>query len=147
MLTITLPRQTWIGRTFSFLRHLLEMTVAMVLGMFAYGLLVGGAMATTGGTVEEARLGQPELFALGMAASMSVPMVAWMRHRRHSWRNTIEMTGAMFAPALFLIVCYELHAVSAESICPLACAAMIPAMVGAMLFRREDYTGHRVAAS
>ena len=53
----------------------------------------------------------------------------------------------MVAPALAVIVCYRLHAVGAESICPLACTAMIPAMVGAMLFRRDDYTGHAVASA
>jgi hypothetical protein len=146
MITVTALRATRLGHVFAFLRHLLEMTVAMMLGMFAYGLLLGSLLAAAGSDLEDARLGQPELFALGMAASMSVPMVAWMRHRGHDWNNGMEMTAAMFAPALVLIVCYRLHAVDAESICPLACAAMIPAMVGAMLFRLDDYTGHRMAA-
>jgi hypothetical protein len=48
----------------------------------------------SGRSVEDARLGQPELFALGMAASMSLPIVAWMRHRGHSWRNGAEMSAA-----------------------------------------------------
>ena len=147
MTTITAHRSRPFGRTFSFLRHLSEMTVAMLLGMFAYGLLLGLILGAAGSTVEDARLGQPELFALGMATSMSVPMVAWMRHRGHEWRKGIEMSAAMFAPALVLIGCYWLHAVQASSICPLACAAMIPAMVGAMLFRLDDYTGDRMAAS
>ena len=147
MTTITAPRSWRPGRTFSFLRHLGEMTVAMLLGMFAYGVLLGVVLGAAGSTVEDARLGQPELFVLGMATSMSVPMVAWMRHRGHEWRNGIEMSAAMFAPALVLIACYWVHAVEANSICPLACAAMIPAMVGAMLFRVDDYTGDRMAAS
>jgi len=135
MFTITAPRALWLGRPFSFLRHLVVMTLAMLLGMVAYGLVVGSSF-------EGARLDQPELFALGMATSMSVPMVAWMHHRGHGRRDMVEMTAAMFVPALFFIGCFELHAVSAASICPLACAAMIPAMVVAMLFRRDDYTGH-----
>src|SRR5512133_1190660 len=147
MFTATAPRAAWLGRTFSFLRHLLEMTVAMMVGMFAYRLLVGSFLAAGGTTLEEARVAQPELFALGMATAMSVPMVAWMRHRGHSWRNGLEMSAAMFVPALLLIGCYELGAVSADSVCPVACAAMIPAMAGAMLFRRDDYTGHGAVAS
>ena len=147
MTTITASRPRRHGRTFSFLRHLGEMTAAMLLGMFAYGLLLGVVLGAAGSTVEDARLGQPELFALGMATSMSVPMVLWMRHRGHVWRNGIEMSAAMFAPALLLIGCYWLHAVEANTICPLACAAMIPAMVGAMLLRLDDYAGNRVVVS
>ena len=118
----------------------------MMLGMFGYGLLLGGVLSAAGSSVEDGRLGQPELFALGMVTSMSVPMVLWMRHRGHDLRNRVEMTAAMVAPALALIVCYRLHAVEAQSICPLACTAMIPAMVGAMLFRLDDYTGHAAAS-
>lgn len=147
MITVSSLRATPFRRIISFLRHLLEMTVAMMLGMFGYGLLLGGLLAAAGNNLEDARLGRPELFALGMAASMSLPMVAWMRHRGHDWRNGMEMTAAMFAPALVLSACYRLHAVQADSVCPMACAAMIPAMVGAMLFRLSDYTGERVAAS
>src|SRR6266542_3730524 len=87
-----------------------------------------------------------ELFALGMASSMTVPMVAWMRRRGHGWRNSVEMSAAMVVPALALILCYRLDAVAAGSICPLACATMIPAMVVAMLYRLDDYTGHPSAA-
>ena len=73
MSTLTAPRSARRGRTFWFLRHLTEMTIAMIVGMAAYGLLLGGL------GVENARLDQPELFVLGMALSMSVTMVAWMR--------------------------------------------------------------------
>jgi hypothetical protein len=138
---VTALRVTRFGRTLTFLRHLLEMTAAMVLGMLAYGLVVGGVASAAGSSFEDARLGQPELFALGMATSMTVPMVVWMRHRGHGWRDGLEMSAAMIAPALALIICYRLRAVAADSVCPLACAAMIPAMVGAMLFRLDDYTG------
>ena len=147
MFTATATRPTWLEHTLSFLRHLLEMTVAMMVGMFAYALLVGSFLAASGSTLEEARVGQPELFALGMATGMSVPMVAWMRHQGHTWRNGLEMSAAMFVPALLLIICYEMGAVSADSICPVACAAMIPAMAVAMLFRRDDYIGHRAVTS
>jgi hypothetical protein len=41
-----------------------------------------------------------------------------------------------------LIVCNWLKGVSASSVCPLACAAMIPAMVAAMFYRLDVYTMH-----
>jgi hypothetical protein len=73
---------------------------------------------------------------------MSVTMVAWMRHRGHTRRSSKEMTAAMFVPAFALIVCYSLNGVSASSVCPLACAAMIPAMVVVMVYRLDVYTTH-----
>jgi hypothetical protein len=147
MNTITLRPATHLRRTGRFLRHLAEMTVAMVIGMIGYAVLVGGLLSAAGSSLEAARIAQPELFALGMASSMTVPMVAWMRRRGHGWRSSAEMSAAMFVPALALIGCYRLHAVAAGSICPLACAAMIPAMIVAMLYRFDEYTGHRHAAA
>ena len=137
MSSITLPPASHARRTLRFLRHLLEMTVAMMLGMFALGLVAGAS----GVDPIEFRLDYPELALLAMASAMSVPMVAWMRRRGHSWRMGAEMSGAMFVPALAIIACYWLGGVSAEPMCGLACAAMIPAMVVAMLFRLEDYAG------
>lgn len=137
---------THVVQVLRFGRHLLEMTVAMMLGMFLYGLAVGSLLAAVGTTLEAQRIDRPEPFALGMALAMSVPMVAWMRHRGHAWRNSAEMSAAMFVPVVALIACYRMDAVAAGSICPIACSAMIPAMVVAMLFRLEDYTSHPVGA-
>ncbi len=142
MSSVTAPKASSRAPTIWFLRHLLEMTVAMMAGMAVFAVLLGGLLAAAGSSLESARLGQPELFVLGMASGMSVPMVAWMLRRGHGWRNGAEMSAAMFVPAVALIVCYRLDAVEAGSICPLACAAMIPAMVVAMLYRLDDYTGH-----
>jgi hypothetical protein len=144
MSTLTAPRSTANGPDPPVLQHLGEMTVAMLIGMFLYGFLLGSLMAAAGSSLEEARVGQPELSVFGMASSLSVPMVAWIRRRRHGWRNSGEMAAAMFAPAFVLILCYWLPALSASSVCPLACAAMIPAMVAAMLYRLDDYTGHHL---
>lgn len=142
MTTALAARGTTIRGVVRFTRHLLEMTAAMMLGMFVYGLVLGGVLGAAGSTLEDQRLARPELFALGMAATMSVPMVAWMRHRGHAWTNGAEMSFAMFVPVLGLILCYRLDAVSAGSICPLACGAMIPAMMIAMLAQLDDYTSH-----
>jgi flagellar biosynthetic protein FliP len=143
MSTITLPAIGHARRTLRFLRHLLEMTVSMMLGMFALGLVAG----VSGFDLLEFRLSSPELALLGMAFAMSVPMVAWMRHRGHGWRMGLEMSGAMFVPPFALVVCYWLGGVSAEPMCPLACGAMIPAMAVAMLFRLDDYAGTRAVAT
>lgn len=131
----------------AFARHLLEMTLAMFVGMFALGLTLGLIAAAAGSSFESIRLSQPELFMLGMGSAMSVTMVAWMRHRRHTWREGWEMTAAMFVPIAGVLACYRLGAVTADPVCPLSCVLMIPAMAVAMLFRLDAYTGHHAHAT
>jgi hypothetical protein len=127
-----------------FLRHLGEMTLAMLLGMLAFGFALGLIAAAVGSRAESVRLSQPELFMLGMAAAMSLTMLAWMRRRRHTWREGCEMTAAMFVPVLGVLACYRVGAIGADPVCPLACVAMIPAMAAAMCFRLDLYTApHR----
>lgn len=142
MSTATLARVSRRSRTWTFLLHLLEMTAAMMVGMLVFGSLVGVIGSAAGTTLEAIRVGQPEFFALGMAAGMSVTMVAWMRRRGHSWRSCREMTAAMFVPAFVLIACYWSGVVSADAVCPVACTLMVPAMAVAMLFRLDTYTAH-----
>jgi flagellar biosynthetic protein FliP len=130
------------GHRGHFLRHLLEMTLVMIPGMFlggavftiAAGLAVGSSL-----TWEEARLRYPEACLLTIGVVMSVPMVAWMRHRGHGWRSGGEMAVAMVAPALALIGLFWLHVLDSEPLCGVYCAVMIPAMVAAMLLRRGEY--------
>jgi hypothetical protein len=113
-----------------FLRHLGEMTLAMFAGMFAFGLALGA------GGAGSLRLDRPELFMLGMGSAMSSTMVAWMRHRSRPWRECCEMTAAMFVPVLGVFVLYWAGAITADPICPLSCALMIPAMAAALTIRR-----------
>jgi hypothetical protein len=127
----------------NFVLHLLEMTLAMMVGMLLFGALVGVIASASGSTLDVVRTGQPELFALGMATSMSVTMVGWMRRRGHSRRASGEAAAAMFVPVFLLIACYWAGAVSADSVCPIACMLMIPAMAGAMLVRLDHYTNGR----
>lgn len=126
--------------TLTFLRHLGEMTLAMFVGMFAFGLMLGVIAGAAGSSLESIRLSQPALFMLGMVTAMSVTMVAWMRRRGHTWREGWEMTAAMAVPVLVVLACYWAGAIPADPVCPLSCVLMIPAMAGAMLFRRDVYT-------
>src|SRR6266516_1542942 len=82
---------------FPFLRHLVEMTIPMMVGMIA-----GAAIftAAAGMTVDEALRRHAVPFTLVMAFSMTVPMVAWMRYRGHVWRACTEMGAAMVVPAI-----------------------------------------------
>jgi hypothetical protein len=138
------------GHRGHFLRHLLEMTAVMVPGMVLGGAvftLGAGLLAGTGLTWEEARLRYPELCLLTIAVVMSVPMVAWMRHRGHGWQSGGEMAAAMVVPALALIGLFWLRVVGKDPLCGVYCAVMVPAMVAAMLLRRGEYGGSAGSAA
>jgi flagellar biosynthetic protein FliP len=124
-----------------FVRHATEMTVAMMLGMCVLGAVFRQVhLAVFGTGFEQAWHQHPELTSLAMAFNMTVPMVAWMHYRGHSWQRGGEMAAAMFMPAIVLIPMFWLGAVPAAAVLPMEMAAMMPAMIGAMLIRHNDYT-------
>ena len=118
-----------------FLRHLLEMGLAMMVGMIASAAIF---LTAVGMTAEEGMREHAVLFVVLQALGMTVAMIAWMRHRRHNWRSASEMAMAMVVPAVPLISLRLLDVISGP-ICGLYCLATIVAMVAVMLFRRSDY--------
>jgi hypothetical protein len=130
------------SRTRAFLRHLLEMTVAMMLGMCVLGMAFRGVhVAVFGSGFDEAWREHTELAVFAMTFNMTLPMVAWMHHRGHSWERGGEMAAAMFVLALACLVPFWLGIVSADVVLPLEMALMIPAMILMMLSRFEEYAG------
>jgi hypothetical protein len=133
-------------RVWRFLRHLLEMIVAMVVGMFVLGasfselhvLLFGSGYAA-------AWRDHVGLAAFAMAFNMTVPMVLWMRYRGHRWERCGEMAVAMNLPLLPLLLLYGLGAIAADGVLASQMMLMIPAMVGAMLYRKEEYSSPHTA--
>jgi hypothetical protein len=126
----------------TFLKHYIEMVVAMLLGMAVLGmpldLLLGAAGVDTDA---------PVLMLLGMALTMSVPMVAWMRYRGHGWGPAWEMTGSMFAPSFAAIALYSGGLVDdSDALLMIQHIAMFPAMLAVMLLRRDEYSGHHLTA-
>lgn len=119
-----------------FTRHLLEMVVAMMLGMGVFGL----ALALAGELPGYANL----LVRYGvMGAFMAAPMVGWMRYRGHSWRDGGEMTAAMLVPMLVPVALVQLGVVvpglTEGSLMVISHVAMIGGMVALMLYRFERY--------
>jgi hypothetical protein len=119
-----------------FTRHLLEMVAAMVAGM----AVLGAAIWVLGEPPGYSSL----LVEYGlMGASMSVTMVAWMRHRGHSWSDGREMTAAMLVPMLAPVALVELGVavpgLSEGSLMMLAHVAMIGGMVALMVYRWDRY--------
>jgi hypothetical protein len=126
-----------LGAGLRFTRHLLEMLIAMFAGM---GLFYVALML----------LGEPPgydahpLVEYGlMGPFMAAPMVAWMRYRRHSWRDGGEMTAAMLVSMLAMVLPVQLgvaiSGLSEGSLMTLSHVAMIGGMIALMIYRRDRY--------
>ena len=133
------PEVHHIRRVVHFWRHFLEMTVAMWVGMALGGVVFKGVLAALGTTITEARLHYPELTVLVMGFNMTAPMLAWMRHRGHTWRSAAEMGIVMFAPAVPVIALLRSDVIAFAAVCGLYCASMLAAMLVLMLYRRDEY--------
>jgi len=130
----------------TFLKHYLEMVVAMLLGMVVLGMPLTLGLEAVGVDVSSWDTNAPELMLLGMAFTMSVPMVAWMRYRGHGWAPSWEMTASMFIPSFAAIVLFWGGLVEdSGALMMIQHVAMFPAMLVAMLLRRDEYRGHRHA--
>jgi uncharacterized membrane protein YfcA len=119
-----------------FWRHFLEMLGAMAIGMFA-GAAIFLSMVQL--TWDEALIQYPVQSLLVMAVSMTVPMVAWMRHGRHDWERTAEMAAAMVLPVIPFI-CLVAFGVTKGALCSLYCVTTVLAMLSVMYYRRSDYS-------
>ncbi len=129
----TLNRAPWLR----FIRHFLEMVLAMVAGMMVLGPVR---------TLIVAYLGWPDLFdrpelqALAMAIDMTIAMSLWMRYRSHSWISIAEMAAAMVLSFVVLFVPFWAGGLPGDTLLVAGHVLMLPAMVIAMLYRRGEYT-------
>jgi hypothetical protein len=123
-----------------FFRHFGEMFLAMMVGMMALAGLDAAIFAAAGTSIPDVKDSAPEAWGLLMALNMTVGMTVWMRHRSHSWAMCAEMAGAMFVPAVAAIVLFWCAVIHARAIGGVEMAAMLPAMIAVMLFRRTEYS-------
>ena len=124
----------YLGMGWRFTRHLLEMVLAMMAGMAVLGVALEVLGEPPGYTNLLVRYGL-------MGAFMAAPMVAWMRHRGHSWSDGLEMTAAMLVPMLpvELGVAGYVPGLSEDSLMLLSHVAMIGGMVALMVYRWDRY--------
>ena len=122
-----------------FLRHVAEMTAAMMVGMVAAVPVLVAVFTALGVTQDEAATRYPEVICLVVATGMITAMAGWMRHRGHDWRLCGEMAVAMFLPLAPIFGLLWTGVIPGDSACGLYCTAMIPAMLIAMLLRRTAY--------
>ena len=124
--------------TAHFIRHYAEMVIAMLLGMAVLG--APGFIALEAAGVDTDAAG---VLLFGMAVTMTVPMVAWMRHRGHGWLPCWEMTASMIVPTIGALALLEAGALDgAHAAMGIQHIVMFPAMLGVMLLRRGEYTAH-----
>jgi len=111
------------------------MVIAMLAGMLGLGTVIN---ALSGGS---ALFHPPVLSALVMDTNMTIGMSLWMRFRRHSWRSIAEMSAAMYFPFIILFVPFWTGLLSGHLVMIGGHILMLPAMVAAMLLRRDECTG------
>ena len=117
-----------------FVGHYLEMVLSMLAGM---GLLAIPWMILWPGLSDH-----PVIDTLVMTANMTIGMAAWMVFRGHGRRMIVEMSAAMVAPFLLLLVPLAAGAITADTLMMGGHSLMFLTMLGAMLLRRHDYTNH-----
>ena len=117
-----------------FVAHYVEMVLAMLAGM---GILGGLWML-----VWPEIMDRPVLHTLEMAADMTIGMAAWMVLRGHGRRMIVEMSAAMVAPFLLLLIPLAAGVISADTLMLAGHVLMLFTMLGAMLLRRQDYMHH-----
>jgi hypothetical protein len=129
--------------TRTFIRHYVEMVVAMLLGMVVLGIPAEGALRVVDTSSSELQADAPAVLLLGMAFVMTVPMVGWMRYRGHGWRPNAEMAASMFLPTFGVIGLMAAGMVADfMSLMTIEHVAMLPSMLVAMLLRPHEYTSH-----
>ena len=115
-----------------FVRHYLEMVVAMLVGMVVLGRaedLVWPAVHVGG-----------DVGVMIMATNMAVGMGAWMRFRGHSWRGIAEMSASMYVPFAVLLVPLWLGLIGSGFLMLAGHVLMFGTMLVAMLLRRSEYS-------
>jgi vacuolar-type H+-ATPase subunit I/STV1 len=132
------PIRNIASKTGRFLLHLLEMLIAMQVGMGLFHLMLGLIRIYSNSRAFESGTA---LHAIVMTVFMTIPMAAWMIFRGHGWRHCIEMVVAMVAPvALIGLLCQ----IGIDEYLPwlagLSTPLMFLGMILAMLYRRDHYT-------
>ena len=125
-----------------FVRHYVEMVVAMFLGMAVLGVPAGWALGAVGSSWSELNTDAPALMLLGMAATMTLPMVGWMRYRGHGWRANAEMSASMILPTFAAIAVLAAGLLNVGTLLVIEHIAMLLGMLAAMLLRPAEYTHH-----
>jgi hypothetical protein len=120
------PRTAW-----HFVRHYLEMVVAMLVGMIFLGWAEDLALPTV--------MVGADVGVMVMATNMAIGMGVWMRVRGHSWRGIAEMSASMYVPFVLLLVPFWAGAIDGGALMTWGHVLMLPAMALVMVLRPAEY--------
>jgi hypothetical protein len=136
------PRRSNLASWLPFIRHYIEMVLAMAIGMFALMPLWTLAIQAAGAPH---LLDRAEPMGLVMATDMAIGMGAWMAWRRHGWRDIAEMSAAMYLPFVIFFPATLAGVMTSGTMMVAAHVLMLLAMLAVMLRRRDHYGYHRPA--
>jgi hypothetical protein len=125
-----------------FIRHYVEMVVAMFAGMIVLGVPGEALLRLVGSSSGELADDLPAVSLLAMATIMTIPMLTLMRWRGHSWRPCWEMAASMYLPTFLAIGLLGVGALSYMGAMGIEHVVMLPAMLVAMLLRPAEYSSH-----
>ncbi len=120
----------------AFARHYGEMVLVMVAGMVVLGGLTELGLAIAGSNLDELSGG---LHISLMGLWMTVPMVAWMALRGHTTAQSGEMAASMIIPTILTAALTWSGAIDTATGLAIQHAIMLPAMLGVMLWRYDEY--------
>jgi len=132
------PRRPHLAGWLPFIRHYLEMVLAMAIGMVALHPLAMFAFQAVGAAQ---LLDNTEVMTLVMATDMAIAMGAWMAYRRHGWRDIAEMSAAMYLPFIIFFPATLTGLMASGAMMAAGHVLMLAAMLAVMLWRRDHY-GH-----
>jgi hypothetical protein len=116
------------------------MLLVMFVGMGVFSALAAAAFQLAG----SALAAQPaELRVLLMGVNMAVPMALWMWFRGHSAARNLEMAGSMLVPSAVAAMLVAWGALDAMGGMVVQHVVMVPAMLGVMLWRFDEYAHHQ----
>lgn len=119
-----------------FILHFLEMLLVMFIGMGIFSGLAALAFAAAGSSVSD----QPGAFrVMLMGVNMTIPMVSWMWFRGHSVAQNVEMAAAMLVPSVLAATLVRSDVLGTMAGMAIQHAVMVPAMLGVMLWRYDEY--------
>jgi hypothetical protein len=121
---------------FVFVRHFVEMLAVMFIGM---GVFAGIAALVLGAAGTEFADYSAELRVGFMGVSMVLPMVAWMAYRGHTRAQNAEMASSMIVPTVIAAALAAVGAFDAATALEVQHVVMVPAMLGVMLWRYDEY--------